>query len=99
VIDAVSEGSKRSGEPSSRWTIARSPLGLDPTRYLGELRELPSPAGLVPGEWCEVVISDGEGAMRWTLVVEAETHRRPLDDALDLRPFGGERVAEREGRD
>ena len=79
MISAVSEDSRRSGDSASRWTIARSPLGLDPDRYLGELGELPSPANLAPGDWCDVVINDGEGAMRWTLLVE-ETHRRPLEE-------------------
>src|SRR5712691_10029595 len=50
------------------WTIVRSPDALDPQRYLGELTNLPIGAR-DPGDWCDVVMRDREGAMRWTLVL------------------------------
>jgi hypothetical protein len=54
------------------WTVAHSREGLDPTRYLGELADLPAGDG-DPGDWCDVVVADSEGVMRWTLVVAART--------------------------
>lgn len=75
-------------EPTKQWGIAPSRLDLDPARYLGERAFLLSPAGQEPGDWCDVVIGDGEGEIRWTLVVQtvrATGHPRgalPLDDAL-----------------
>jgi hypothetical protein len=44
----------------------RSTAQLDPERYLGELPDLPASARA--GEWCTVVVVDGLGEMRWTLV-------------------------------
>ena len=58
-------------EAVGRWTIARSRVGLEPRRYLGELRELPRECK--PGDWCDVVVLDEQGEMRWTfLFVEVE---------------------------
>jgi hypothetical protein len=83
-------------EYTYRWAIARSRLDLDPARYLGEPRDLPAAASRQPGDWCDVVISDGEGEMRWTLVVELVGTVGPLDDAPGSGRRTG-RVAEREG--
>jgi hypothetical protein len=84
-------------EYTYRWAIARSRLELDPARYLGEPRDLPAAVSREPGDWCDVVISDGEGEMRWTLVVESVgTNGRPLVDAPGSGRRAG-RVAEREG--
>ena len=91
-----------------RWTLVSLPGRLDPARFLGEVGDLPSTAH--PGDWCTVVVVDGLGEMRWTLLaLEIErtsslfAGRRPsapLGDALD-RPTSrpSERVAEREGAD
>ena len=50
------------------WMVAHSRQILDPSRYLGELGDLPTNE-LRPGAWCDVVIADSEGEMRWTLVL------------------------------
>jgi hypothetical protein len=54
------------------WRVVHSREGLDPTRYLGELADLPA-GEADPGAWCDVVVADSEGVMRWTLVVAAST--------------------------
>jgi hypothetical protein len=50
------------------WMVAHSRELLDPSRYLGELDDLPT-SELQPGAWCDVVLADSEGEMRWTLVL------------------------------
>jgi hypothetical protein len=54
-------------EPDFGWTMVRLRDGLDPARYLGEFGDLPLGAGK-PGDWCEVVMRDSDGEMRWTLL-------------------------------
>jgi hypothetical protein len=49
------------------WRIVHSRSGLDPAHYLGELSDLPT-GERDPGEWCDVVVKDSEGVMRWTLL-------------------------------
>jgi hypothetical protein len=96
-------------EPTTvRWSLVSSTAEFDPERFLGDIPDLPLDAQ--PGDWCTVVVVDGLGEMRWTLVareVERQTSlfvsRRPtapLGDALArpaARPL--ERVAERRGTD
>lgn len=67
----------------TNWVIARSRHGLDPERFLGELGELPL-GDRIPGEWCEVVVSDRHGPMRWTLVVAG---REPERDGFTSASF------------
>ena len=50
------------------WTIVGPGRELDPNLYLGEFGELPSERG-EPGEWCDVVVRDSLGEMRWTFVL------------------------------
>jgi hypothetical protein len=50
------------------WMVAHSRQILDTSRYLGELSDLPT-GEVQPGDWCDVVIADSEGEMRWTLVL------------------------------
>jgi hypothetical protein len=91
-----------------RWSLVSSTGGLDPERFLGNVSDLPLEAQA--GDWCTVVVVDGFGEMRWTLLArEVErtsslfVGRRPnapLGDALGrsaARPL--ERVAERRGTD
>lgn len=48
------------------WAMAQGRERLDPGQYLGRVSELPPPT--YPGDWCDVVVEDDEGAMHWTLV-------------------------------
>src|SRR5437667_11716039 len=50
------------------WTIVDSAVELDPERYLGEFGELPTEDD-EPGKWCDVVVRDSLGEMRWTFVL------------------------------
>ena len=54
-------------QPDFGWTIVHRWEELDPARYLGEFGDLPLRDGQ-PGDWCEVVMRDSHGEMRWTLV-------------------------------
>ena len=54
------------------WTIVHSRDGLDPTRFLGTLADLPI-GERDPGDWCDIAVADSEGVMRWTLVVVERT--------------------------
>jgi hypothetical protein len=81
----------------STWVPVYSPSGLDPGRYLGELRDLPRAAQ--PGDWCSLVVHDHEGEMRWTLVAvdSARTtsifaDRRDEDGGGDPAPRGARRT-------
>jgi hypothetical protein len=56
------------------WAIVSSKRGLPRSRYLGELRELPD--AHAPGDWCDIVVCDGRGEMRWTLLA-VERGRTP----------------------
>ena len=57
-----------------KWMLASSTTRLDAARYLGERRELPQ-AG-EPGQWCDVLVRDGDGDQRWRVVaVDAQVRR------------------------
>ena len=65
------------------WSIADPGADLRPDQYVGELRELPEPE--LPGQWCDVVVEDGNGPMRWRLVVvEAGSERSIFEARRDL---------------
>jgi hypothetical protein len=51
------------------WRIASTAEALDPSRYLGVFRELPAAGGREPGDWCDVILHDELGEIRWMLVV------------------------------
>jgi hypothetical protein len=50
------------------WTIVEPGAELDPGQYLGEFGELPVEEG-VPGKWCDVVMRDSLGEVRWRFVL------------------------------
>jgi hypothetical protein len=50
------------------WTIVDAGAELDPEQYLGEFGELPA-EGEKPGTWCDVVVHDSLGEMRWTFML------------------------------
>jgi hypothetical protein len=50
------------------WTIVEPGAELDPDQYLGEFGELPVEEG-EPGKWCDVVMRDSLGEMRWRFVL------------------------------
>jgi hypothetical protein len=52
--------------------ISRTPHGCDPAGYLGELRHLPPAERQRAGDWCNLVVGDGQRTMSWMLVVVAE---------------------------
>jgi hypothetical protein len=79
----------RHDEPT--WMVAQSRDVLDTGRYLGELGDLPLHAN--PGDWCDVVIADAEGVMRWTLVAVDCTNAVPIFAAL--REGGSARASRR----
>jgi hypothetical protein len=54
------------------WTIVEPGVELDPDEYLGEFGELPAEEGNA-GTWCDVVVHDSVGEMRWRFVL---THGR-----------------------
>jgi hypothetical protein len=82
----------RPDEPT--WMVAHSREILDPSRYLGELGDLPVDGS--PGDWCDVVITDREGVMRWTLVAVDCTSAVSIFAAL--RGGGASRVNGRRRR-
>jgi hypothetical protein len=78
--------------------MALSELDLEPTCYLGELRELPPAPTQDPGAWCELVVHDHEGEMRWTLVVfESSNDDNKFAGARSLAAGGAAPPVEREG--
>lgn len=83
---AVEQALPGEGPEHLGWAIVRSGPGLDPERYVGAFRELPSPGA--PGEWCELVVHDHWGEMRWTLLVVSLRAGRdaaaPLGSSPDL---------------
>jgi hypothetical protein len=84
-------------EAQQEWTIAPSGLELDPRRYLGELRELPPAPAQESGAWCEIVVHDREGEMRWTLVVFEPNEDQKFARARSLATGGAAPPVEREG--
>src|SRR5438477_3231936 len=59
---------ERSRAEDVGWTMAHSRAVLNPAQYLGEFIDLPPVSG-IPGAWCDVVIHDPYGEMRWTFLV------------------------------
>ncbi len=59
---------ERSAHADIGWTIADFGAELAQERYLGAFGDLPV-AGGEPGEWCDVVVHDSLGEMRWTFVL------------------------------
>jgi hypothetical protein len=76
------------------WIRTREGIALSPERYLGELSDLPRHAE--PGDWCDLVIVDTEGEMRW-IVVAAESDAAAL--AADHSRRSHQPGAEAGGRD
>jgi hypothetical protein len=67
------------GEARLTWIRTREGIALSPERYLGELSDLPRHAE--PGDWCDLVILDSEGEMRWIVVaVESDAAALSTDD-------------------
>ena len=65
------------------WSIASPGADLRPQQYLGELRELPEPQ--LPGQWCDVVVEERDGPMRWRLVVvEARAQRSIFEERREF---------------
>ena|ERR671937_2773515 len=83
-------------EVQREWAIAPSEPELDPARYLGELRELPPAPAQQHGAWCELVVHDREGEMRWTLVACEPTDDQQFARALSLAAGGAAPPAKRE---
>ena len=75
-------------QPDATWKVVHSRDTLDPGRYLGELSELP-PGEPRPGEWCDVVVSDSQGTMHWTLVVVESVPQRSIFATRGLRRVSG----------
>jgi hypothetical protein len=59
---------ERSAHDDIGWSIADPDTELPPDRYLGAFGDLPLADG-EPGEWCDVVMHDSLGEMRWTFVL------------------------------
>ncbi len=75
-------------QPNATWKVVHSLDTLDPGRYLGELSELP-PGEPRPGDWCDVVVSDSQGTMRWTLAVVESAPQRSIFAAHGVRRISG----------
>lgn len=81
------------------WTIVDSGTDLDPERYLGEFGDLPREEG-EPGKWCDVVVRDSLGEMRWTFVLtRGQSQSVTSDREAAVRalspPLGGRRAGDR----
>jgi hypothetical protein len=82
------------------WTIVDSGIRLDPEQYLGEFGELPNEDG-EPGKWCDVVVHDSLGEMRWTFVLvpgrsqSVSNHREENGPPPLSLPKVGRRAGER----
>jgi hypothetical protein len=67
-----------------KWMLASSRADLEPARYLGVLRDLPAPGE--PGDWCDVVVRDERGEMRWRVVVVDTARSTPQHGHAEREP-------------
>ena len=80
-----------------RWDRVPSGVSLDPARYLGERSDLPPYAR--PGDWCTLVLVDGLGEARWTLVAgEPGRKTHPREQQLAPVTPGRRAAASARGR-
>ena len=86
-----------SGYHDVGWTIVEPSAELDPGQYLGEFGELPIEDG-EPGTWCDVVMRDSLGEMRWRFVLtrgqsQCVSEERGEAESRSLQPRAAARRA------